>query len=79
MDITIDMINNAESQSDLSQLEEKRKAEIAKATKPKEYWWRCGRCGHVQPDSYDEGCDNCGVGNEYLVSWEKKINYEQHR
>lgn len=55
----------------LKELEEKRKAEITEATKPEEYWWRCVRCGTIQPDSYDEGCDHCGAGNQFLVSHKK--------
>ncbi len=29
--------------------------------------WRCGRCGHEMPDTYDAGCDKCGAGNDTLV------------
>lgn len=32
--------------------------------------WRCGRCGHEMPDSYDAGCDKCGAGNDALVLME---------
>lgn len=55
----------------LKELEEKRKAEIAKVTRPEEYWWICTKCGTIQPDSYDEGCDHCGVGNQFLVPHKK--------
>lgn len=35
-------------------------------------WWRCGRCGLVQPDTYDQGCDGCAA--DLLVETDAPTN-----